>query len=80
MHEMHVIKDVFADLLKIAKENNAEKVTTVYMRMGDFTEINEEILRHFFTESGKGTCVEGSALEIEPSPTRELRLVSFDCD
>jgi Zn finger protein HypA/HybF involved in hydrogenase expression len=80
MHEMHIIKDVFADLLKVAKENNAVKVTKVYMKMGVFTEINEEILRHFFTENGKGTCVEGAELVMESSPTRELRLVSFDCD
>ncbi|OGX14139.1 MAG: hypothetical protein A2351_04820 [Omnitrophica bacterium RIFOXYB12_FULL_50_7] len=80
MHEMHVIKDIFEDILKRAKENKAVRVTRVYLRMGTFTEINEDILRYFFESHGKGTILEGAALEIEKSPTRELRLVSFDVE
>ncbi len=80
MHEMHIIKDVYIDLIKAAKENEAQKINKVYLRMGEFTEINEEILRHFFKENGKDTVLEGAEIEIEKSPTRELRLVSFDCD
>ncbi|MCK5581686.1 MAG: hydrogenase maturation nickel metallochaperone HypA, partial [Candidatus Omnitrophica bacterium] len=80
MHEMHIIKDVFADVVKHAQENDATKVTKVYLTMGEFTEINEEILRFFFEEHSKGTSIEGAQVEIEKSPTRELRLVSFDCE
>lgn len=79
MHEMHVIRDLFDDLMKYVKSNNANKVTKVYLKMGEFTEINEDILRYFFEERGKGTPLEGIELSIERSPTRELRLVSFDC-
>ncbi len=80
MHEMHIIRSVFDDLLKRAEDNGAKKITAVYLRMGEFTEINEEILRFFFKENGKGTPLEGAAVEIEKSPNRELRLVSFDCE
>lgn len=80
MHEMHIIKDVFEDVLNRAKENNAVRVTKVNLRMGTFTEINEDILRFFFESNGKGTILEGASLEIEKSPTRELRLVSFEVD
>ena len=80
MHEMHIIKDLFADLLKHAKEQQARKVTKVFLRMGEFTEINEEIVRFFFAENSKGTEVEAAELVIEKSPNRELRLVSFDCE
>jgi hydrogenase nickel incorporation protein HypA/HybF len=80
MHEMHIIKDMFSDLLKHTEENNVEKVTKVYLRMGDFTEINEEILRFHFAENSKNTPLEGAELEFEKSPTRELRLLSYDCD
>jgi hydrogenase nickel incorporation protein HypA/HybF len=80
MHEMHLVKDIFNDLLKRAKANNAGKVTKVYMKMGEFTEINEDILRFFFKEHGKNTPIENAVLSIEKSPARELRLVSFDCD
>lgn len=80
MHEMHVVKDVFEDLKKHVQENDAKKVTKVYLKMGEFTEINEEILRFYFKENGKNTAMEGAEVVIEKSPTRELRLVSFDCE
>jgi len=80
MHEMHLIKDLLADIIKHGKENNAKKICKVYLRMGEFTEINPEILKHFLKENAKGTIAEGAEVEIEPSETRELRLVSFDCE
>lgn len=80
MHEMHIIRDLFDDLLKHVQANDAEKVTRVYLRMGEFTEINEEILRFHFEEHSKETPLEGAELSIEKSAARELRLVSFDCD
>jgi hydrogenase nickel incorporation protein HypA/HybF len=80
MHEMHLVKDLFEDVLKHARDNRADKVTKVYLKMGEFTEINEEVLRFFFKEKGAQTILEGAELVIEKSPTRELRLVSFDCE
>ena len=80
MHEMHLVKDIFEDLLRLGKEQKAKKITKVYLRMGEFTEINEEVLKFFFDEKGKGTLLEGASIQIEKSPTRELRLVSFDCE
>ena len=80
MHEMHLLNDLLADLIKAGENNQAKKITKVYLRMGSFTEINEEILRHFFGEKAKGTIAEGAEISIEPSQTRELRLLSFDCE
>ena len=80
MHEMHLLTDLLNDLLKAGQENRAKKITRVYLRMGSFTEINEEILRHFFMEKAKGTLAEGAEISIKPSQTRELRLLSFDCE
>ena len=80
MHEMHLIKDLFSDLLKHVKEDQAKKVTKVFLRMGEFTEINEDIVRFFFKEKSKETIVEGAELHIEKSPNRELTLISFDCE
>jgi len=48
MHEMKFIQTLYEDLLKRAEENGATKVTKAYLSMGDFTEINEEILQFFF--------------------------------
>ena len=79
MHELRIIREVFDDLIKLAKENQTEKVTKVYLRMGEFIEINEDIVRHFFNEKGKDTLAQDAELSIEKSPNRELTLVSFDC-
>ena len=75
---MHLLNDLLADIVKHAGENQLKKVTKVYLKMGEFTEINEDILRHYFVEHVKGTIVENAEISIEKSPTRELRLVSFD--
>ena len=78
MHEMHIVKDLFSDLLRVSQEHNAQKITNVYIRIGEFTEINEEIVRFFFAEKGRGTPAEHAEVQFERSPVRELRLVSFD--
>jgi len=80
MHEMHLVKDIFEDLIKLGREQNAKNITKVYLRMGEFTEINADVLNFFFEEKGKGTLLEGARIEIEKSPTRELRVLSFDCE
>ncbi len=80
MHEMHLVRQMFEDLLRLVNENKVERVSRVYLKMGEFSEINEEILRYFFVEHGRGTVLEGAQLVVEKSPLRELRLVSFDCD
>lgn len=80
MHELHLLKGLFNDLLSRAKDQQAEKVTKVFLRMGKFTEINEEIVRFFFIENSKGTLVEAAELIIEKSPNREVSLLSFDCE
>jgi len=80
MHEMHLLRDLMEDLLKHAGEQKVEKITKIYIRMGEYTEINPEILRFFFKEHSKGTIAEGAEIDIESSPTRELRLLSFDAE
>ncbi|MDD5218732.1 MAG: hydrogenase maturation nickel metallochaperone HypA [Candidatus Omnitrophica bacterium] len=80
MHELHVVTDLFQDLLNHARDNQVTKITQVHLTMGDFTEINEDILRYFFESHSRGTPLEGAVLHIQKSPTRELRLLSFDCE
>lgn len=78
MHEMHLVSDLFCDLLQKGEEVGARKITTVYVRVGAFTELNPKTLRYFFKENGKETILADAKLKIESSPTREFRLLSFD--
>lgn len=80
MHEMHLVRDLFLDLLKLAKKNKAKKITKVSIKLGEYLEINEEVLRFYFKENSVNTILENAQLVIEKSPIRELRLVSFDIE
>ncbi len=78
MHELKMIKSLLNDIIKTGNEHNAKKITKIYLRMGDFSEINPEILSFYLQEHSKGTILEGCEIDIEKSPNRELRLLSFD--
>lgn len=78
MHELHFIKALFSDLINLAKEKKASKITKVELCIGEFTEINPEVIRSFFEENSRGTVLEGAKLSIKKSRRRELKLVSFD--
>jgi|YNPMSStandDraft_1061717.scaffolds.fasta_scaffold03643_4 Zn finger protein HypA/HybF involved in hydrogenase expression len=78
MHELRLVQEVFGDLLRQGREEGFQKITRVYFRMGNFTEIDPEILRYFFAERSRGTILEGAEIVIEHSPLRELRLLSFE--
>lgn len=78
MHEHHLMKDLLADVLRLAREQGVTRITTLHLRLGGLTEIDPAVLRHYLSEQARGTPAEGAALDIEPSPVRELRLVSFD--
>lgn len=80
MHELHLVRNLLSDIIETAQKNAAHKVTKVYLKLGKFTEIDEGIVRHFFKENSQNTLLQGAELSIEKSPTRELRLISFDCE
>lgn len=79
MHEVKVVKKLFEDLLGFAQEQKAKKITKVFLRMGEFAEINQDSVHFYFQENAMGTPAEGAEVEIENSLARELTLVSFDC-
>ena len=78
MHELKLVRSLLDDLFKRLQEENMSKVTKITLRMGDFTELNEGIVRFFIENNSKGTAVEHAEVIIDRSPARELRLVSFE--
>jgi len=78
MHELKLVRSLLDDLIKRAREESIDKIKKLTIRMGDFTELNEEIVKFFIENNSKGTVAEGAEVIIERSPTRELRLVSFE--
>jgi hydrogenase nickel incorporation protein HypA/HybF len=78
MHEIHLLKDLLKDLNESAAKNDIKKITKVYLKMGEMTEINPEILKHYFKEHAQGTPAENAEIVLEKSDFRELRLLSYD--
>jgi len=80
MHEMRIVDSLISDLKRLAQENRAKRITKIYLRMGEFTELNEEIVSFALQEKGKNSPIDGAEVIFEKSPERELKLVSFDCE
>ncbi|MDP3041861.1 MAG: hydrogenase maturation nickel metallochaperone HypA [Candidatus Omnitrophota bacterium] len=81
MHEIHFLEDLFKDILRHLKLHNAQKVTRVFLELGEWAEINEESLKFFFKEKAKNSPLQEAEFCIKHIPEqRVLRLVSFDCD
>lgn len=78
MHELHLVNDIFKDVLANAQKNSLTTVSKVVLRIGEFTEINPGIIRETFQRLSPGTIIEKAELEIQKSPVRELRLVSIE--
>jgi len=78
MHELKLVRSLLDDLLKRAEEEKISKISGITIKMGEFTELNEEIVKFFIENNSKGTPAEGAGVLIEKSPARELRLVSFE--
>jgi hydrogenase nickel incorporation protein HypA/HybF len=67
MHEMSLIHDLVHKIDSIAKEQNAQKVTQVNVRLGALSHISAEHFKDHFVEGAKGTVAEGARLETEVS-------------
>ena len=80
MHEMHIVDNLVADLQRLANENKTEKITKIYLKIGEFTELNEEVVTFALKEKGKNSPIDGAEVAFEKSHKRELKLVSFDCE
>lgn len=78
MHELKLVRSLMNDLLKRAQDEKINNITKITIRLGDFTELNQEIVDFFIKTNSQGTAAEKSEVIIEKSPTRELRLVSFE--
>lgn len=78
VHELRMVRDLLEDLLRRGREEGLRRITRVYLRIGQLTEVDPEILRYFFEENTSGTILEGAELVVEESAERELRLVAFE--
>ena len=73
MHELSVTESILNIVLKHAQTNEAEKVLTIGLKIGELSELVGDCIQHYFDYLSKGTIAEGAVLEIERAP------VIFEC-
>ncbi len=78
MHEVKFIKTLVDDLINRAAELGAKKITTVYIKMGEFTEINPEIVEFYISRESGQELLNGCKVVVEPLDGHGLVLDSFD--
>ena len=66
MHEGTLIKDLVHRVVKIAETEHATRVTTVSIRVGDFSHASADHLREHFVHETQGTVADGARLNILP--------------
>jgi hydrogenase nickel incorporation protein HypA/HybF len=68
MHELPIVKSIFDLCIKYAEANNANRVLTVNLRVGEVSDLQDEWIQRYFDYLSKGTIMEGAKLAIERVP------------
>ena len=77
MHELGMVRTVLDRVEDRAAELGV-RVAAVHLLAGDDIGVSDDALRFYWDEMSIGTRAEGSALEIEHTPTGGLRLAAMD--
>ena len=68
MHELPVIQGVLDICLKCAAENNAKKIVSILLKVGEMSDLQDEWIQRYFDYLSKGTAAEDAKLKIERVP------------
>lgn len=68
MHELPVIQSLFELCAKHAHANNASKVISVTLRIGEASDLQDEWIQRYFDYLCKDTIADGAKLIIERVP------------
>jgi hydrogenase nickel incorporation protein HypA/HybF len=86
MHETSLIPDLLDKINKVARENNATKITAVELEIGALAGISPDHLREHFDQAAAGTPAEGAQLRIAVNDNLlagdafAIRLVAVEVD
>lgn len=86
MHEASLMRGLMAKVEAIARENGAERVTGITVRLGALCHISPSHFEEHFRSSSAGTIADGARIEaieetdIADSTAQDVVLVSLDVD
>jgi len=67
MHEFSLMANLLRKIERVARDNDARRVTSVTVRLGALSHISAEHFREHFVEGVRGTVADGASLEVETS-------------
>ncbi len=70
MHELSTMVRLANQAIKVAEENEADRVEKIVVEVGEMTDIVPEYLQKYYPEATRGTILEGSTLETHVVETR----------
>jgi hydrogenase nickel incorporation protein HypA/HybF len=76
VHELALTENILKVVLAEAGKNGAGRITRVKLRIGAFTMVEPECVRHYFALAARDTIARGAVLEAEIVP---LRLKCLSC-
>ena len=68
MHELPVTESILDIVLKHAENNNVNKIVTIYLNVGELSDLEDEWMQKYFEYLSKGTLAEEAKLKIERVP------------
>jgi len=68
MHELSITNDIVTTVLETAKKHGANRVVTVFLRIGAMRDLVPDWMQRYFDYCSKGTAAEGARLQIESIP------------
>jgi hydrogenase nickel incorporation protein HypA/HybF len=74
VHELQVTESILAIALKHAAANDAEKILSIQLKIGELSDIENEWIQKYFDYLSKDTIASGATLDIERTP------VVMQCD
>jgi hydrogenase nickel incorporation protein HypA/HybF len=66
MHELYATQAILDKALKKAAEQNASRITDLYLVVGELSTYSEESVRFYWDEICKGTIAEKATLHFRP--------------
>ena len=84
MHEQSLMNDLMAKIMKVAAEEQAQRISKVTVQLGALSHMSGEHFREHFDESAKGTIAENAELatiectDINDPNAQDILLLSVD--
>ncbi len=68
MHEVAITRSLVSEVIRAANENNARRVKTIRVRIGENSSVVPECVRFYFEQLKKGTILADAVLEFKRVP------------